>query len=79
MRLSKADGSQTTDVQRDALLASVIGGDALYENLASGQKDDRPQLAACTKTSEQILDSRKGLLQRTTGAVPDTRFTMCRN
>lgn len=68
MRVSTADGSQTTDVQRDALLASGISEDALYEDLASGQKDDRPQLAACTKTAEQILDSLKRLLQRTTGA-----------
>ncbi|MGG5172635.1 recombinase family protein [Pseudarthrobacter sp. J1738] len=49
MRVSKADGSQTTDLQRDALLAAGIGADSLYEDRASGKKDDRPQLAACLK------------------------------
>ncbi|MGY4543300.1 DNA invertase Pin-like site-specific DNA recombinase [Arthrobacter sp. UYNi723] len=49
MRVSKADGSQTTDLQRDALLAASIDADALYEDKASGKKDDRPQLAACLK------------------------------
>jgi DNA invertase Pin-like site-specific DNA recombinase len=49
MRVSKADGSQTTDLQRDALLAAGIALDSLYEDRASGKKDDRPQLAACLK------------------------------
>ena len=49
MRDSKADGSQTTDLQRDALLASGIDADSLYEDRASEKKDDRPQLAACLK------------------------------
>ena len=49
MRVSKADGSQTTDLQRDALLAAGIEAGALYEDKASGAKDDRPQLAACLK------------------------------
>jgi DNA invertase Pin-like site-specific DNA recombinase len=49
MRVSKADGSQTTDLQRDALVAAGIGTDSLYEDSASGKKDDRPHLAACLK------------------------------
>lgn len=49
MRVSKADGSQSTDLQRDALLAAGVDPDALYEDKASGKKDDRPQLAACLK------------------------------
>ena len=49
MRVSKADGSQTTDLQRDALLAAGVDPDALYEDKASGKKDDRPQLTACLK------------------------------
>ncbi|WP_427019476.1 recombinase family protein (plasmid) [Pseudarthrobacter sp. P1] len=49
MRVSKADGSQSTDLQRDALLAGGVDKDALYEDRASGKKEDRPQLAACLK------------------------------
>ena len=49
MRVSKADGSQTTDLQRDALLAAGIHADSLYDDKASGKKDDRPHLAACLK------------------------------
>lgn len=49
MRVSKADGSQSTDLQRDALVAAGVDPDNLYEDQASGKKDDRPQLAACLK------------------------------
>lgn len=49
MRVSKTDGSQTSNLQRDALLAAGIDTDSLYEDRASGTKDDRPQLAACIK------------------------------
>ena len=50
MRVSKADGSQSTDLQRDALLAAGIQPGAIYEDKASGKKDDRPGLAACLKS-----------------------------
>jgi len=49
VRVSKADGSQTTDLQRDALLAAGVDPDQIYEDQASGKQDDRPQLAACLK------------------------------
>ena len=49
MRVSKADGSQSTDLQRDALLAVGIDAGSLYEDMASGKNDNRPQLAACLK------------------------------
>lgn len=49
MRVSKADGSQTLDPQRDALLVAGVGPDRLYEDLASGRRDDRPGLTACLK------------------------------
>ncbi|WP_241979472.1 recombinase family protein [Cryobacterium suzukii] len=49
MRVSKADGSQSTDLQRDALLVAGVDPDNLYEDQASGEKDDRPHLAACLK------------------------------
>ena len=49
MRVSKADGSQRTDLQRDALLIAGVESGNLYEDQASGKKDDRPHLAACLK------------------------------
>jgi len=49
MRVSKADGSQVLDLQRDALLAAGVGPGHLYQDLASGRRDDRPGLAACLK------------------------------
>jgi DNA invertase Pin-like site-specific DNA recombinase len=47
MRVSKADGSQVLDLQRDALLAAGVTERHLYSDTASGKKDDRPGLAAC--------------------------------
>ncbi|WP_193081438.1 recombinase family protein [Brevibacterium aurantiacum] len=47
MRVSKADGSQTTDLQCDALI--YAGAERLYEDKASGKKDNRPELASCLK------------------------------
>jgi DNA invertase Pin-like site-specific DNA recombinase len=49
VRVSKADGSQVTDLQRDALLAAGINPKHIYEDTASGKRDDRPGLAACLK------------------------------
>ena len=49
MRVSKSDGSQTLDLQRDALLAAGVAAERLYEDRASGRQDDRPGLTACLK------------------------------
>ena len=49
MRVSKADGSQATDLQRDALLAAGVDTGHIYEDHASGKKEDRPGLTACLK------------------------------
>jgi len=46
-RVSKSDGSQTTALQRDALIAAGVAADRIYEDHASGRRDDRPGLAAC--------------------------------
>ena len=48
-RVSKTDGSQVLDAQRDALTAAGVPLDRIYEDLASGRKDDRPGLEACLK------------------------------
>src|SRR6478735_7206476 len=47
MRVSKADGSQVLDLQRDALLSAGVSERHLYSDSASGKKDDRPGLASC--------------------------------
>src|SRR5947208_2350581 len=49
MRVSKADGSQVTDLQRDALRDAGVEARHLYEDATSGKRDDRPGLAACLK------------------------------
>ena len=48
-RVSKADGSQVLDAQRDALTAAGVAPDRIYEDQASGRRDDRPGLEACLK------------------------------
>lgn len=48
-RISKADGSQSLDLQRDALLAAGIQPGHIYEDQASGARDDRPGLDACLR------------------------------
>nr|WP_276593194.1 recombinase family protein [Sphingomonas sp. GC_Shp_3] len=50
VRVSKADGSQVIDLQRDALAkAGVDLEHHLYTDAASGKRDDRPGLEACIK------------------------------
>ncbi|WP_426575398.1 recombinase family protein (plasmid) [Xenorhabdus stockiae] len=49
IRVSKADGSQATDLQRDVLTAAGINPTYLYEDQASGKREDRPGLENCLK------------------------------
>ncbi len=49
IRVSKADGSQVLDLQRDALLKEGVESNRIYEDYASGKKDDRPGLTNCLK------------------------------
>jgi DNA invertase Pin-like site-specific DNA recombinase len=49
VRVSKADGSQTLDLQKDALLALGVEPSCIYEDYASGKNDDRPGLLSCLK------------------------------
>ena len=47
-RVSKTDGSQSLDLQRDALRAEGIDDAVnLYHDFASGVRDDRPGLDSC--------------------------------
>lgn len=50
MRVSKADGSQVLDLQRDALIAASVLPEHLYEDFAAGTKDEREGLNACLKS-----------------------------
>ena len=49
MRVSKADGSQTLDLQRDALRVAEVDARQIYEDRASGKTDARPGLDALKK------------------------------
>jgi DNA invertase Pin-like site-specific DNA recombinase len=49
MRVSKDDGSQSLDLQKDALVAAGVAPEHLYSDMASGKRDDRPGLEACLK------------------------------
>jgi DNA invertase Pin-like site-specific DNA recombinase len=48
-RVSKQDGSQSLDLQIDALRSFGVARDRIYQDLASGRKDSRPGLNACLK------------------------------
>ena len=48
-RVSKADGSQSLDLQRDALRDAGVDRVNLYHDLASGVRDDRPGLDNCLR------------------------------
>ncbi len=48
-RVSKNDGSQVLDLQKDALKNFGVLDAHIYEDLASGKNDDRPGLTACLK------------------------------
>jgi DNA invertase Pin-like site-specific DNA recombinase len=47
VRVSTADHRQSTDLQRDALQAAGVDTRQIYEDRASGSRDERPGLAAC--------------------------------
>jgi DNA invertase Pin-like site-specific DNA recombinase len=44
MRVSSESDRQTTDLQRDALLAAGVDERHLFEDKASGARNDRPGL-----------------------------------
>jgi DNA invertase Pin-like site-specific DNA recombinase len=48
-RISKTDGSQVLDLQKDALIEAGVDAESIYTDQASGKRDDRPGLQACLK------------------------------
>ena len=49
VRVSKSDGSQSLDLQRDALILAGVNNERIYNDFSSGRKDDRPGLRECLK------------------------------
>ncbi len=48
-RVSKADGSQSLDLPRDALQAAGVAAVNVYHDVATGARDDRPGLDSCMR------------------------------
>lgn len=48
-RISKSDGSQTLDLQNDALISAGISSKNIYYDKVSGQKEKREGLESCLK------------------------------
>ena len=57
MRVSKSDGSQLLDLQRDTLIKSGVNREYIYEDLASGRFDNRPGLISCLKSLRREEDT----------------------
>jgi DNA invertase Pin-like site-specific DNA recombinase len=49
-RVSKNDGSQSPDLQTDALIAAGVDKSRIYTDMASGKNDDRQGLTNCLKS-----------------------------
>jgi DNA invertase Pin-like site-specific DNA recombinase len=49
VRISKSDGSQNLDLQKDALIQEGVLPQNIYEDQASGKKDNRLGLISCLK------------------------------
>ena len=76
-RVSRADGSQSLDLQRDALQAAGVNAGYVYHDFASGVRDDRPGLdswCARFRTGLErvwaVLTGRKGTLGGGAGGYP---------
>lgn len=71
-RVSKSDGSQVTDMQRDALISYGVLPENIYEDHASGAKAEREGLTACLKAlraKDELVLYRIDRLGRTTHAM----------
>ena len=77
MRVSKCDGSQTLDCQRDALPAAGVAPERLYEDLASGRKDAQPGLTACLEAL-QPGNWRRIFSHTTSVGLEDVDSAFCR-
>jgi hypothetical protein len=78
IRVSKADGSQVFDSQRDALLAAGVRNSNIYEDQVSGRKDDRPGLDGCLKALREG-DRARGDLATGSTALATLPWRRCGN
>ena len=60
LRVSKADGSQIPDPQRDTLAVAGVSPEHLDEDHDSGRKTDRPGSAACLAAPISITSAHPG-------------------
>ena len=58
-RVSKADGSQSLDLQKDALLKAGVSEDRIYKDRVSGKRAKRPGLTACMKALQPRSEERR--------------------
>ena len=59
-RVLKADGSQSLDLQRDALQVAGVDAGHVYHDFASGVRDDRPGLALAPRCRRAAQRARLG-------------------
>ena len=74
MRVSSDSDRQSTDLQRDALLAAGVDARHLFEDHASGTKDDRTGLARALAITGEKLDAIIAALE---GGM--SKAAVCRN
>ena len=58
-RVPKADGSQSLDLQRDALRTEGVNVGNVYHDFASGGRDDRPGLDGCERGATEGRRARR--------------------
>jgi len=74
-RVSKADGSQTFDMQIDCLVHEGVAAENIYTDTLSGSIDERPGLASCLKalrTDDMLVLRRLDRLGRNLRHLIDT-------
>ena len=54
-RVSKTDGN--LDLQKDALIKAGVLSEKIYEEYASGKREDRPELSNCLKSLRDNEDT----------------------
>ena len=69
----KSRGLPSYDLQRDALITAGVDPAHLYEDQASGKREDRPGLAACLKAQTRAEALKQDQVQNGTQQDTDDR------